>query len=107
MTITKEGHNYLINRNDGVTVVLTCIEADQLMTYIRRDNLRYLIDDMVDNAEADWLDLSKYEFTRDDFIQEIFDNLADEIDYGNPVTEEQVEEQINDLGTFYKLEKEY
>ena len=106
MKIEKIEHNYHIVKDDGSSVILTCIEADLLVTFIRKDNLRYMIDDMVDNAEADWLDLSKYEFTRDDFIQEIFDNLEEEIDYGNPVTEEQVEEQINDLGTFYKLEKE-
>lgn len=106
MNITKEGSNYLINRNDGVTVVLTCNETSLLLTFVRKENLRDLIDGQVDSAEADWLDLSKYEYTRDDFLQEIFEALEDEIDYGNPVTEEQVDDQIADLATFYGLEKE-
>ena len=106
MNIMKEGSNYLIERNDGVTVVLTCNETSLLLNYVRRENLRDLIDDQVDSAEADWLDLSKYEYGRDDFIQEIFDALVDEIDYGNPVTDEQVDDQIADLAQFYGLEKE-
>ena len=106
MKIAKREHNYLIVKDDGTNVVLTCIEAGLLVTYIRKENLRDMIEDQVDSAEDDWLDLSKYEGTRDEFVQEIFDALEDEIDYGNPVTEEQVEDQISDLASLYELEKE-
>lgn len=106
MKIAKREHNYLIAKDDGTNVVLTGNEASLLMNYIRRENLRDLIDCQVSDAEDDWLDLSKYDGPRDEFIDEIFDALVDEIDYGNPVTEEQVEDQISDLASIYDLEKE-
>ena len=106
MKIAKRENYYLIAKDDGTNVVLNCCEAGLLVNFIRKENLRDLIDDMVDNAEADWLDLGKYEFTRDDFVQEIFDALEDEIDYGNSVSEEQVDDQIADLAGFYRLENE-
>ena len=106
MKILKDGHNYIIEKNDGTSITLTCIEADLLTTFIRKENLRYMIDDEVTEAEEDWLDLSKYEGTRDEFIQEIFEALEDEIDYGNSVSVDSVQDQISDLATFYGLEKE-
>lgn len=106
MKILKDGHNYIIEKTDGTTITLTTIEADMLTTFVRKENLRYLIDDELAEAEGDWLDMSKYEGTRDEFIQEIFESLEDEIDYGNSVSVGDIQDQISDLATFYKLEKE-
>lgn len=105
MKIGKEGNYYKILKDDGTPVVLSCNEAGLLVNFIGKENLRINIDARLEEAECDWLDLSDYDGTRDDFIQEIFDDLEDEIDYGNSVSDELIDERINDLGTFYNLER--
>ena len=107
MKITKNGANYLIAKDDGTNVVLTCMEAGLLVNFIGKENLRAQIEDRVEEAESDWLDLTNYEGTRDEFIQEIFAELEDEIDYGNSVSDDWIDERIGDLANFYgNLEKE-
>lgn len=106
MKIAKREGHYLIVKDDGTNVILTASETDLLVNHVRKDNLRCLIDGQVDEAEADWLDLSKYEGTREEFIDEIFSELEDEIDYGNSVDTETVDDHIADLARFYGLEKE-
>ena len=104
MKIVKRENNYLIVKNDGTNVILTCAEAGLLINFIGKENLKIQIADRVEEAKNDWLDLSEY--NTDDFIQEIFEELEDEIDYGNSVSEEYIDERISDLGCFYGLEKE-
>ena len=104
MKIARRENNYLIVKNDGTSVILTCAEAGLLVNFIGKENLKIQIADRVEEAKNDWLDLSEY--NTDDFIQEIFDELEDEIDYGNSVSEEYIDERISDLGRFYGFEKE-
>lgn len=106
MKIGREGYYYKILKDDGTPVILTCTEAGLLVNFIGKEGLRSQIDDRIAEAESDWLDLSRYEGTREEFAQEIFDDLEDEIDYGNSVSDEYIDERISDLGTFYGLEKE-
>lgn len=104
MKIARRENNYLIVKNDGTNVILTCAEAGLLINFIGKENLKIQIADRVEEAKNDWLDLSEY--NTDDFIQEIFEELEDEIDYGNSVSEEYIDERISDLGSFYGFEKE-
>lgn len=104
MKIARRENNYLIVKNDGTNVILTCAEAGLLINFIGKENLKIQITERVEEAKNDWLDLSEY--NTDDFIQEIFEELEDEIDYGNSVSEEYIDERINDLGCFYGFEKE-
>ena len=107
MKIEKEGHYYRIQKVDGTTVFLTCAEAGLLVNFIGKESLRANIDERLEIAELDWLDISKYEGTRDEFMQEIFDDLEDEIDYGNSVSDDEIDERIYDTAAFYGgLEKE-
>lgn len=105
MKIVKRENNYLILKDDGTPVILTINEAGLLVNFIGKENLRLQIDYRLEDAENDWLDISKYNGTREEFIQEIFEELEDEIDYGNSVSDEFIDERINDLGTFYNLER--
>ena len=107
MKIEREGINYKIQKADGTSVLLTCAEAGLLVNFIGKEGLRANINERVSAAEEDWLDLSKYEGTRDEFEQEIFDELEDEIDYGNSVSDDEIDERIYDTAAFYGgLEKE-
>ena len=105
MTIENINGRYVINRDDGSEVILTCNEASLLINYCGKEGLRQQIDDILSDEETDGLDISRYDGTRDEFIQEVFETLEDEIDYGNSVSEEFIQETIGDLGTAYDLYK--
>lgn len=104
MKIGREGRYYKILKDDGTPVILTCAEAGLLINFIGKENLKIQIADRLDEAKSDWLDLSEY--NTDEFIQEIFEELEDEIDYGNSVSDEDIDERISDLGCFYGFVKE-
>lgn len=107
MKIGRQGSYYKILKDDGTPVVLTCVEAGLLVNFIGKEGLRAQIEDRVTIAELDWLDLSKYEGTREEFVQEIYDDLEDEIDYGNSVSDDEIDDRISDTAGFYGgLEKE-
>ena len=106
MKIGREGHYYKILKDDGTTVLLTCAEAGLLVNFIGKEGLRANIDERLEIAELDWLDIAKYPGTRDECIQEIFEQLEDEIDYGNSVSDDEIDERIDDIGMYYSLEKE-
>lgn len=106
MKIAKRENFYLIVKDDNTNVILSCSEAGLLVNFIGKENLRAQIDDRIDEAECDYLDLSRYDGTRKDFAQEIFDELEDEIDYGNSISDEYIDERISDLAAIYNLEKE-
>ena len=103
MTIENINGRYVINRDDGSEVVLTCNEASLLINYCGKEGLRQQIDDILGDEETDGLNIEEYEGTREEFIQEIFEGLSDEIDYGNSVSDEWIKERIQDLGTQYGL----
>lgn len=104
MKIGREGRYYKILKDDGTPVILTCAEAGLLVNFIGKENLKIQIADRLDEAKSDWLDLSEY--NTDEFIQEIFEELEDEIDYGNSVSDEDIDDRISDLGCFYGFVKE-
>lgn len=107
MKIVKKENNYLILKDDGTTAILSGVEAGLLVNFIGKEGLRCQIDDRLQTAEWDWLDISKYPGTREEFIQEIFDELEDEIDYGNSVSDDYIDERIEDTAAFYGgLEKD-
>lgn len=107
MKIGREGIYYKILKDDGTPIILNCVEVGLLINFVGKENLRAQIEDRVSDAESDWLDLTQYEGTREEFMQEIFDELEDEIDYGNSVSDDCIDERIADLANFYgNLEKE-
>ena len=104
MTIENINGRYVINRDDGSDVVLTCNEASLLINYCGKEGLRSQINDRLDEAiENGDCDLGKYNGTRDEFVQEVFEYFEDKIDYGNSVDDEDIDGGIYDLISFYGL----
>jgi len=105
MTIENIYGRYVINRDDGSKVVLTCNEASLLINYCGKEGLRqqinYQLDDVIDNGDCD---LEKYDGTREEFVQEVFECFEDEIDYGNSVDDSDISDKIYDLVTEYGLD---
>ena len=105
MTIENINGRYVINRDDGSEVILTCNEASLLINYCGKEGLRQQINDLLDDAiENGDCDLSKYEYgDREDFVQEVFEKFEDEIDYGNSVDDDDIDAVIYDLIGYYNL----
>lgn len=102
--VTKTDKGYTIKRDDGSTVELTMLEVSLLVNQVGRDGLRAQISDRVDNAiEDNGLNLEKYNGTREEFEDEIFEEFEDEIDYGNSVSDDDIDEAICDLGSSYDM----
>ncbi len=105
MTIENINGRYVINRDDGSEISLTCNEASLLINYCGKEGLRqqinYQLDDVIDNGDCD---LEKYDGTREEFVQEVFDCFEDEIDYGNSVDDSEISDKIYDLVTKYGLD---
>lgn len=102
MEITKDLNGYTISRKDGDTVTLTVNEVNQLVNLFNKDTLRERIQYKVEECAEDWLDLSLYPYSAEEFIDEIYTDLEDNIDYGEPVSDEYIEEHIADVIGFYE-----
>ena len=104
MEIKKNGNNYIIERNDGTSVELTFNEVSLLVNFFGKEGLRWQIGDRIDFAvEEEGLDLDKYDGTREEFEEEIFVDLEDEVDYGNSVDDNDIDDKIRDLAEYYEL----
>ena len=103
MTIERINGQYVINRNDGTSVSLTCNEASLLINFCWKEGLRQQIVYSLDEANGDWIDISKYEGTREEFIDEIYEAFEDEIDYGNSVDDDDIDDKIADYATSYDM----
>lgn len=104
MEIKRNGNNYIIERNDGTSVELTCNEVSLLVNFFGKEGLRAQIGERVDNAiDDEGLDLGKYEGTREEFEEEIFVDFEDEVDCGNSVDDSDIDDKIRDLADFYEL----
>lgn len=106
MTIENRNGQYVINRDDGSEVILTCNEASLLINYCGKEGLRQQINDRLDDViENGDCDLSRYEYgDREDFVQEVYEYFEDEIDYGNSVDDDEISDKIYDLVTEYGLD---
>jgi len=104
MEIKKNGRNYIVERDDGTSVELQCNEVSLLVNYVGKEGLRSQIGERLDVlAEDDGFDIDKYEGTREEFIEEIFVDFEDEIDYGNSVDDSDIDDKIRDLASCYDL----
>ena len=103
MNIKREGTQYIITRDDGTTVNLTCNEVSLLINHVGKEGLRSQIEDRIASADGDWIDLSRYPFLREEFVEEIFVDLEDEIDYGNSVDDDTIDDKIADLSSYYDM----
>ena len=104
MEVTRVENTYIIERNDGTSVELTCNEVSLLVNFVGKEGLRAQIADRVDFAvDEDGLNLDKYEGTHEEFIEEIFVDFEDEVDCGNSVDDDDIDDKIRDLADFYEL----
>ena len=109
--------NLTVNTDRSVTLVtdtgdilsmssaLAGVLKEQFLLRELHDGISNVIDDAISDGD---LDLSKYDGSREEFEDEIYTDLADEITYGDYTAlcndGEWIKEKVYDLANFYELE---
>ena len=109
--------NLTVNTDRSVTLVtdtgdimsmssaLAGVLKEQFLLRELRDGISNVIDDAISDGD---LDLGKYDGSREEFEDEIYTDLADEITYGDYTAlcndGEWIKEKVYDLANFYELE---
>lgn len=102
-TITRTEAGYEI---DSATYRITIPHNDMslLVNIYMKDQLRDSIEYELHEADGDTIDLERYPYSFDELVDEIFTDLEDEVDYGNPPTDDDIKEKIADTASFYEME---
>lgn len=102
ITITDNGI-YQISRDNGDSFELTANEVSLLCNQMNKHDLRFRIEDSLREMDGDTISLEKYPYTFEELIDEIYVDLEDEVDYGNSVSDDDIEEKILDTADFYEM----
>lgn len=106
MKLTRnENNTYTLERENG-TIDLTMNEVSFIINQANKIGLRDTIEDLCREMDGDTIDLARYPYTFEEFIDEIFVDLEDEIDFGNFPSEEDIKDKIQDTANFYEMELE-
>ena len=103
ISLNKTAGIYTIDRGTG-TVDLTVNEVSLLVNRFMRDGLRESIEYRLREADGDTIDVSRYPYSFEELIDEIFTDLEDEIDCGNYPDDEDIDDKIECLASFYEME---
>lgn len=107
MKLTKDenGMTFTFEREQG-WISLTANELSFIVNQFNKIGLRDTIEDLCREMDGDTIDLERYPYTFEEFIDEIFVDLEDEIDFGNIPSEEDIKDKIQDTANFYEMELE-
>ena len=105
LTRTNDERYFEFEREGFGTLVLTANEVCFICNQMTKINLRDSIGYKLDELNGDMIDIEKYpDGDREDFIDEVFTDLEDEIDlYGKIPDEDEIEEKILDTADFYEM----
>lgn len=77
-----------------------------LMNRYMKDSLRDSIEYELREADGDTIDLERYPYSFEELVDEVFVDLEDEIDFGNPPTDDDIKNKIAEVASFYEMELE-
>ena len=101
--IRNDNGTFTFERENG-TIDLTATELSLIVNQFNKYGLRDSIEYLVKEMDGDTIDMARYPYTYDEFIDEIFTDLEDEIDYGNMPDDDDIREKIHDTANFYEME---
>lgn len=102
-----------ITRNDNGTwtiesatriVDLTANEVSLLVNQFMKHGLRESIEYRLRKADGDTIDLEKYPYSFEELVDEIYVDLEDEVDYGNFPNDDNIDDKIEEVASFYEME---
>ena len=104
LTRSEDMRTYLFEREGIGEIALTANEMSFLFNQFAKIGLRDSIGYKVDELNGDQIDLEQYpDGDREAFIDEIFTDLEDEVDYGNMPDDDDIEEKILDTADYYGM----
>lgn len=103
------GRGVVLNLDNGETLTMTFADAGIIKEQMLMQELRCGITNVIDEEIADgYLDMNKYEGTREEFEDEIFIDLEDEVSCGDYTAlcndGAWIREKVEDLANYYELE---
>jgi hypothetical protein len=105
---TDDGYTFTLTLEDGTEATLSpalagCLK-EQMLKRELRDAITNIIDEEISYGN---IDMDKHEYSRDDFEEEIYCDLEEEIEYGDYSAlcndGEWIREKITDTADFYEL----
>lgn len=105
----KVGAFATLTLDDGQTIALTFSDAGIIKENLLKNELRSAITNILDDEiNNGYIDMNKHEYSREDFEEEIYTDLEEEIEYGDYSAlcndGAWIREKITDLANFYELE---
>ena len=101
------GNGVHLTFDNGQEITLSFADAGIIKTRLMLEELKENIHDiLLEEIDNGYIDMDKYEWTQEEFEDEIYTDLADEIEYGNYVSEEYIRERITDTAHFYEMDTE-
>lgn len=103
------GRGVVLTLDNGETLTMTFADAGIIKEQMLMQELRCGITNVIDEEIANgYLDMSKYEGTREEFEDEIFVDLEDEVSCGDYTAlcndGAWIREKVEDLANYYELE---
>lgn len=106
---TADGYNYTLTLEDGTEATLSSALAgclkEQFLLQELKEGITAIVDDEISGG---YIDLDKYDGSREEFEEEIYTDLADDItcgDYSALCNDgEYIREKVTDMDNFYELE---
>lgn len=94
---------FMLTRDDGTAVCLTGNEVSFIVNQSAKHGLRDTIEYFLRDMDGDSIDLDKYPDGFDSLVDEVFIDLEDEVDYGNMPDDDDVQEKILDVASYYDM----
>ena len=103
------GRGVVLTLDNGETLTMSFADAgiikEQMLLQELRDGISNILDDEIDGG---YIDMSKHEYSREDFEEEIYCDLEDEISRGDYTAlcndGAWIREKVEDLANYYDLE---
>ena len=100
------GRGVVLTLDDGQELTLSFADAGIIKTRLLLEDLREAIHNILDEEiDNGYIDMDKHEYSREDFEEEVYEDLSEEIEYGNygNLDEDVIREKITDTADFYEL----
>lgn len=102
MDIARNNGTYTLKK-DGQSFTITMAEASAFVNQFVKAGLRESVKSMLRDLDGDRIELARYPETFDELVDEITTDLEDEIDNGNFPNDEDIENKISDVCSFYDM----
>lgn len=97
---------FILVLDDGTELALSPAHAGIIKENLILDELRTAIHNILDEEiDSGYIDMDRHEYSREDFEEEVFCDLSDDIECGNyrNLDEDVIREKITDTADYYEL----